>query len=58
MSRGLSVFFGVILISTVWLWMLISIDFVPMSWWAIVELAVKSCTACFVTGPVYREYLR
>jgi hypothetical protein len=58
MSRGWDVFFGVMLIVSVWSWMIVAGD------WKVDGVA-DACfalgrviTACFVTGPIYREYLR
>jgi hypothetical protein len=29
-----------------------------MSWWFVAGVVGKVLTACFATGPIYREYLR
>jgi hypothetical protein len=58
MTRAANVFFGVILISTVWLWMLITINAENLQGWGWLFLICKILTACYITGPIYREYLR
>ena len=56
--RALNVAIGVSLIFALWMWMLLSIDTAHRDGWAIFFLVSKIATACFITGPVYREYLR
>jgi hypothetical protein len=56
--RALNVAIGVSPIFAVWIWMLATVDTTHRDWWAVFFLASKIASACFITGPVYREYLR
>ncbi|WP_188656603.1 hypothetical protein [Sphingomonas metalli] len=59
MSRAFDFFFGTCMVGTIWLWMAQSFSAdtaTGLLWWV---LAIgKVVAACFITGPVYREYLR
>jgi len=57
-ERAFNVFFGVILIVNVWLWAFIAQELTDLHGWGWLGLAGKVVTACFITAPIYREYLR
>lgn len=58
MERAGNVFFGVILIITLWLWMGSSIKPEDQTWWMFVVAISKVICACYMTAPIYREYLK
>jgi hypothetical protein len=57
-NRVLFVVSGVCLVVSLWGWMLLSIGETVNGWWAVWLMVSKIVTACFITAPVYREYLK
>ena len=58
MSRAIDVITGVALIISLWAWMLKSFTGFGPPWLFVVIILCKISAACFITAPVYREYLR
>lgn len=58
MERAYNVFFGTVLIVEFWSWMIVTVEAVTLHGWGWFFLAGKIITACCITGPIYREYLR
>lgn len=58
MTRAFNVFFGMCLVFVVWVWMFQSTEASTLHGWGWVFLVSKILTACYITGPIYREYLR
>lgn len=58
MSRAFDVMMGISMIASLWLWMFSSIDIAAFTWSAAFLVFSKIIVACFITAPVYRQYLK
>lgn len=57
MSRAYNVALGCVLIATIWIWAF-GATLPARGWMAPLVLVCNIATACLLTAPVYREYLK